>query len=65
MLPAWVQFLGGTGIIATLSGVTAVFVRLGRGLQRLDDIEARISRLEARMDAARDVATDRYRARKA
>jgi len=47
-LPTWVEFLGGGGIVTTLAGVTAVFVRLGRLLERLDLVDERLGRLENR-----------------
>ena len=43
----WKGILHG-GIIATLSAITAVFVRLGRLLERLDLVDERLGRLENR-----------------
>jgi hypothetical protein len=47
-VPTWVTLLGGGGIVAALAGISATFVRVGRLLQKVDDLGDRVQRLEDR-----------------
>lgn len=50
MLSGWLVALGGSGIVVTLGGVLATFIRVGRLLERIDSIEDRLDRLERWQD---------------
>ena len=54
-MAVWAELLGGGGLVAALGGITAIFIRLGRTLERLDLIEQRMTRLEDRTAYERKV----------
>lgn len=49
-MSAWVELLGGGGIVAALGMIGATFVRVGRVMQRLDDLGERMIRVERWQD---------------